>query len=178
MSLCRAGRRAFTAASPYIMLAYVLWLLDDYAATALEGIVTPPPVLDSIGIWGYRQPFPALLPLLLHLLTTVAVAGLSRNQRAVQAGAAASAAAAAASSAQQSVEHADGAHGGNAADVQLAGPDGVSTSVDVQHADGSHAAAGAELLGSSPIAAAGRELRQLVSFGARMSYTEGELVTA
>jgi hypothetical protein len=164
-------------ASPYIMLVYVLWLLDDYAATALEGIVTPPAVLDSIGVWGYRQPFPALMPLLLHLLTTVAVAGLSRNQKAVQADAAASAAAAAAASAQQATERAEGAHGVSVGDAELAGPDEASTAVGVQHVDGSQAVAGGQLLGSSPIAAAGRELRQLVSFGGRMSYTEGELVT-
>lgn len=62
------------------MVFYLMWLLNGYTATALEGLVTPPPVLRSIGVWGYHQAYPALLPLLLHLLTTVAVAGLSRSR--------------------------------------------------------------------------------------------------
>jgi hypothetical protein len=79
--------------------------------------------------------------------------------------------------AQQAVKRADGAHGVSAVDTELAGSGGVRPAVDVQHVDGSQAVAGGELLGSSPIVAAGRELRQLVSFGAHMSYTEGESVT-
>jgi len=142
-------------ASPYIMLAYVIWLLDDYVATALDGIVTPPPVLDSIGIWGYRQPFPALLPLLLHLLTALAVAGLSRNHvqsRGSKHTAVPQAAPPAAAA---------GTHGGSRG-ADTAGQ-------EVQGIRASHAVAipGSDVQGGSPIAAA------IVSFGARMSYSEG-----
>lgn len=152
------------------MLAYAAWLLDDYAATALDGIVSPPAVLDSIGIWGYRHPFPALLPLLLHLLTTLAIAGLSRNQLAVHAGGVAA------------VQTADGPAGQDRIDaagaaVQPAGgADGrASTDEGPGRAIPSPGIAipGAEAQGGSPIAAAGRELRQLVSFGGRLSYMEG-----
>lgn len=74
---CRFGKPIFAATSPYLLLLYLLWLVDAYVATALDGLVAPPPVLQSIGIWGYSRPFPAVLPLLLHLATAVAVAGLS-----------------------------------------------------------------------------------------------------
>lgn len=155
---CRAGRRAFTVASPFIMLGYCLWLLDYYVATALDGIVTVPPAVVSVGVWGYRQPFPALLPLLLHLLTTVTIAGLSRNHKAAQAGAAAGAA-------------------GPVAQAEGAATDAAGAAVaEAGAAAQGHAVPppGGELYGSSPIAAAGRELRQLVGdFGARLSYTEG-----
>lgn len=160
----RAGRRAFTVASPCIMLGYCLWLVDYYVATALDGIVTVPPAVVSVGVWGYRQPFPALLPLLLHLLTTVAIAGLSRNHKAAQAGAAAWAAGAVAHAAQGSGAEGAATDAAGAA-VAEAGAAAQEHAVPIP---------GGELYGSSPIAAAGRELRQLVGdFGARLSYTEG-----
>jgi hypothetical protein len=162
------------------MLAYVLWLLDAYVSTSLEGIVTPPAVLDSIGIWGYRRPYPALLPLLLHLLVTITLAGLSRNQQVERANAAAAAAVTAAAAASEHM----------CSEQQTAGP--VGSSWDFAQAGGSTpveirqggsmtntpggVASSDEVAGASPMSAAGRELRQLVSFGARMSYTEGEAV--
>lgn len=157
---CRAGRRAFTVASPFIMLGYCLWLLDYYVATALDGIVTVPPAVVSVGVWGYRQPFPALLPLLLHLLTTVTIAGLSRNQSGAAAGVAGPVAQAAhgyvADGAATDAAGAAVAEAGTAAQEHAVWPPG------------------GELYGSSPIAAAGRELRQLIGdFGAQLSYTEG-----
>lgn len=153
------------------MLAYVLWLLVDFLATALDGIVTPPAVLDSIGVWGYRQPFPALLPLLLHLLTTVAVAGLSRNQVAAACGSidVGLAAAAARGNAPAAAEGADSVADAAAAAAQCEG--------DVQDNSGNYggrATPAMDVPGSSPTAAAERELRQLVAFGTRMSYSEGE----
>lgn len=52
-------------------------------ATALDGVITPLPLLASLGVWGYRgTPFPALGPLVLHLFTTAAVAGLAAAHRA------------------------------------------------------------------------------------------------
>ncbi len=74
----RYGKAALQACSPFITTFYMLWLLDAYVATALYDIIHPPDVLSSIGIWGYGKPPPALLPLLLHLLTVAAAAGLSR----------------------------------------------------------------------------------------------------
>lgn len=76
----RFGRQVFAVSSPGILLLYILWLVDAYMATALDGLVAVPAVFSSIGIWGYHKPYPALLPLLLHLLTTAAVAGLSRSK--------------------------------------------------------------------------------------------------
>lgn len=166
----RAGRRAFAAASPYIICLYVLWLLDGYAATALDGIVTPPPVLQSIGVWGYRQSFPALLPLLLHLLTTVAIAGLSRNQQHSHA-----------TTAGQQAGRGDTPPPANT-DMVAAADDAGSTAGGVTSGVPEQAVSSTPFVtipdrgdfeGSSPLGAAGRELRHLVAFGARMSYTEG-----
>lgn len=172
----------FAAASPGIMLLYALWLLNDYGATALDGIVTPPPVLDSIGIWGYRQPFPALLPLLLHLLTTLAIAGLSRNQLA---GHAASIMAAPLAPRPAEQEESSATPGlaeqpAGPGAVRSAGVAGAGEEQGMRMSAQSPGIAipGAELLGSSPLSAAGRELRSLVTFGGRMSYTEGQQVVA
>lgn len=156
------------------MLAYAAWLLNDYAATALDGIVSPPAVLDSIGIWGYRHPFPALLPLLLHLLTTLAIAGLSRNQLAVYAGGVAAVPTAERTAGQESV-------GGAGPAVLTGGTDGRVSADEVPGRavpSPGIAIPGAEAQGGSPIAAAGRDLRQLVSLGGRLSYTEGKLLPA
>eukprot|EP00775_Hariotina_reticulata_P007363 gene7363-7574_t len=76
----RFGRQVFAVTSPGMLLLYTLWLVDAYVATALDGLVAMPALFSSIGIWGYHKQYPALLPLLLHLLTTVAVAGLSRSR--------------------------------------------------------------------------------------------------
>jgi hypothetical protein len=161
------------------MLAYVLWLIDAYAATSLEGIVTLPAVLDSIGVWGYRRPYPALLPLLLHLLVTVTLAGLSRNQQVERANAAAAAAATAAAAASEhaaSGQHTAGPVTSSRDSAQTGGsgstPVEIRQGVGTGHTLGGVASSG-EVAGGLPISAAGRELRQLVSFGARMSYKEG-----
>jgi hypothetical protein len=143
------------------MLGYCLWLVDDYVATALDGIVTLPPAVVSVGVFGYRQPFPALLPLLLHLLTTVAIAGLSRNHKAAVAQAGA-------------VAGAQAAQGRVAAGAATDAAGAAAAEADAAVQETAVLTPGGELYGSSPIAAAGRELRQLVGdFGARMSYTEG-----
>jgi hypothetical protein len=171
----RAGRRIFAVASPGIMLAYAVWLLDDYAATALDGIVSPPAVLDSIGIWGYRHPFPALLPLLLHLLTTLAIAGLSRNQLAVHAGGVAAVPAADGSTGQESVDAAGpGVQSAGGADGRASTDEGRGRAIPSPGI----AIPGVEAQGGSPIASARRELRQIVSFGGRLSYTEGTYLDA
>lgn len=118
--------------------------------------------------------------MLLHLLTTMAVAGLSRNQKAAQADAAMStspvAEATAAQTAQGFVPHPESSAG---ADGQgRTGTDAhraAAASSGVGNAEGLESSYGVSIpQGSSPLAAAGRELRQLVSFGGRMSYTEGE----
>lgn len=197
----KAGRDVFAAASPYLTLAYVIWLVDDYVATALDGIVTLSAVVHSVGVWGYSQPFPALLPLLLHLLTTVAIAGLSRHRCISHRSSNANTAAAAASfggagtAARQDAAHDAGSSEsglGTSTPGSVAWPGG-GTAATSRPGSSSAAAwpqssgmassfaqmgpAGAvdvPVQGGSP-PSAGRELRQLMSFSARMPYQDGEL---
>lgn len=218
-SVCRLGRQVFAAASPYLLVLYLLWFLDAYIATALDGLVTPPPVLSSIGVWGYHKPYPALVPLLLHLLTTVAIAGLARSRmtgshpdagsssssggasttgRATAAERAAAglvflpAAAVAAAGVAAGTSTAPAAAGGVQASelavegIQAAqrssprplggtfGSDGLSAFGSGSIVDGSGGSIGAAAVAAG-VAAAGRELRQLMTFRAhRAQQDNGE----
>ena len=73
------GNKALTASSYHLTSFYLAWLGLSYSATALQEILNPPEVLQSIGLWGYSTKPPAVAPFLLHLLTTLAVAGLARS---------------------------------------------------------------------------------------------------
>lgn len=75
-----SGRAALQRCSPFLVLLYICWLVLSYVATALVGIVSPPAVIKSLGLWGYTAVPPAVLPFLLQLLTAVVVSGLARNQ--------------------------------------------------------------------------------------------------
>jgi hypothetical protein len=112
-----AGRgAALRRASPALTGFYILWLLDAYAAAALGNLVEAPGALVTVGLWGFPDEAPpAAGPLLLQLLTCVAVAGLCRAETLAAGGggsvggaAAAAAEGAAAAAAAAAVEGADG----------------------------------------------------------------------
>jgi hypothetical protein len=76
---CRIGQKALTTASPSLTALYLLHLLNSYIAESLDSVVLPPPLLRSLGIWGFSTPPPATMPLLLNLLAVLAIAGLARS---------------------------------------------------------------------------------------------------
>jgi hypothetical protein len=74
----RYGRRPLQAASPFLLLLYLAWLLAAYLCTAAAGVVAPPPLLDSLGIFVFDTPEGAAGGLALQLLAALCVAGLAR----------------------------------------------------------------------------------------------------
>ncbi len=78
----RGRGAALRQASPALAAFYCVWLLDAYASAALCELVSVPAAVVSAGVWGFQGVTPpaTAVPLLLQLLTTVAVAGLCRAE--------------------------------------------------------------------------------------------------
>jgi hypothetical protein len=80
------GRKAMLPTALPIAALLNLWFLASYILTAVQPIVQPPPLVESLGLRAYATPPPAFLPLTAQLVSVLVLSGLARSWRRLRCG--------------------------------------------------------------------------------------------